>query len=319
MNLILVSPEQIKIISRRILIKHTSGLLKREFLESIVIFNNSVKQVEEIAIELQKFRIELSVYDESGIQIPFLTKEEIKSKIPSSAWDSFDSDKVFLAYIKLPSKNVLGPNTYKIINFRYVDYEDPSQNTYSLLSQNRVSVFFDNLKSRVYRAPFYSISINFFEFETTSISFVFEEGISHDAGLTLLARDSNNNEIIGDFEEPFHYTLEKHFCSLSISGRKRKSKDIHSIEILYAVVPDKELRQIINSITGFSLAFPFIILYLYFYFKNLSLFGIMSTTDLLAIISLGLTQFKTGLISIKKRLILSLMLLLLIYFIIVIP
>ena len=68
-----------------------------EFLESIVIFNNSVKQVEEIAIELEEFRIELSVYDESGIQIPFLTKEEIKSKIPSSAWDSFDSDKVFLA------------------------------------------------------------------------------------------------------------------------------------------------------------------------------------------------------------------------------
>lgn len=318
MNLILVSPQNVKIISRRIVIKHTSGLLKREFLESIVLFNNSVEQIEEIAIEMEEFRNELGVYDESGIQIPYLTKEEIKSKIPSSAWVSLDEDKVFLAYITLPSQNALRPNAYKLINLRYVDYEDPSQNIYDSVPRNPISEMFENLKSRVYRAPFYDVSINFFEMETTSISFVFEEGISHDAGLILLARDSKNNEIIDEIEKSFHYNVEKNFCSLSISGRKRNIKDIHSIEIFYAVVPDKELRQIINSITGFSLAFPFIILYFYFYFKDLSLFGIMSTTDLLAIISLGLTQFKTGLISIKKRLIISLLLLLLIYLVILV-
>ena len=76
MNLIFVSPQHIKIISRRILIKHTSGLLKREFLESMVIFNNSVRQVEEIAIELEEFRNEFSIYYESGIQIPFLPKKK---------------------------------------------------------------------------------------------------------------------------------------------------------------------------------------------------------------------------------------------------
>jgi hypothetical protein len=317
-NLIFVSPQNIIIISRRIVVKHTSGLLKREFIESITIFNNSEKKVEEIAIEMEEFRNELSVYDESGVQIPFLPKEEIKKKILSFSKACLDGDKAFLAYLNLSSSGALKPNSYKIINFSYVDYEDPSQNIYDSASQNQISRAFENLKSRVYRAPFYNISLEFFGMETTSISFVFEEGISHESGLILLARDSNNEEIPGDLEESFHYILEKHFCSLSISGRKRKNKDIHSIEVLYAVVPDKELRQIVNSITLFSLIFPFIVLYLYFYFKNLSLLGIMSTTDLLAIISLGLNKFQTGLISIKKRLIISLLLLVTIYFLILI-
>ena len=257
---------------------------------------------------MEEFRSGLSIFDEVGNVIPFLTKEDIRNRLSEDIKAKLDNDEIFLAWMVLSTP--IQPQQYAVIKLRYLDYEDPGKN---------VSVRMTGVLSS-YRAPFFNIIVAFFANETLSISFNFEEGVTHEYGASLLARDKNGHDIedvkIGD---NFHYIVNQHNFSLSISGRKRNQTGIQSILLLYTVFPDKELRNIVGGITSFAILFPILIVITYFHFNNLSLFGIMSTAELLAIISLGIARFPSALISIKMRLIISMTELFLVYVIILFP
>lgn len=257
---------------------------------------------------MEEFRSELSIFDEVGNVIPFLTKEDIRNKLTKDIKARLERDEIFLAWMVLSTP--IQPKQYVVIKLRYLDYEDPEQN----VSDRTVSVL------PFYRAPFFNITIVFFANETLSISFNFEEGVTHEYGPVLLARDKDGNDIEDvKIEDNLHYIVNQHNFSLSISGRKRNQAGIQSILLLYTVFPDKELRSIVGGITWFALLFPILIVITYFHFNDLSLFGIMSTTELLSIISLGIARFPSGLISIKKRLIISMTELFLLYVLILLP
>ena len=71
-------PPELDIISRRITVKHTAGLIRPEVIETVTVFNDGNSPITEIALELEEFRNDLSIFDEKGDVIPFLTKEAIK-------------------------------------------------------------------------------------------------------------------------------------------------------------------------------------------------------------------------------------------------
>lgn len=301
-------PSELSIASRRITLNHTGGLLRREVMETITLFNSGNSPLPEIALEMEEFRSGLSIFDKEGNVIPFLTKEDIRNRLTEDIKARLDRDDIFLAWMALSTP--IQPQQYNVIKLRYLEYEDPGKN----VSDRTVSFL------PFYRAPFFNIDISFFANETLSISFNFEEGVTHEYGPVLFARDKNGNDIedvnIGD---NFHYTVDQHNFSLSISGRRRNQTEIQSIMLLYTVFPDKELRSIVGGITWFSIFFPILIVITYFHFNNLSLFGIMSTTELLSIFSLGIARFPSGLISIKRRLIISMTELFLVYVLILMP
>jgi hypothetical protein len=305
--LIYLFPSQLKVISRRIVINHKSGLLKQEVIETITIYNRGLSSIKEIILEMENFRNELNVFDDIGHLIPFLTKAALKTKLTEDMVLQLESDKIFLAGVAFPSYCEIEPNAYKILVLRYTNF---------------------NVKNNVsYNSPlpFYKISAFYFIFsffgeETISLSLDFEEGITHDNGLIIIPKDENGN-YLDDYsiEDNFHYKLNQHNITLSVSNRKRMEKGIQSVYALYAVVPDSEYRTLIGGITWFSLIFPIFIVSFYFHFNSLSLFGIMSTTELLSIVSMGIARFPSMLISIRKRLVISMLELFAVFVIILIP
>ena len=88
-------PSELSIASRRINLNHTGGLLRREVMETITLFNTGKSPLSEIALEMEEFRSGLSIIDEEGNLIPFLTKEDIrnrlaegiKAKLDTGLWD----------------------------------------------------------------------------------------------------------------------------------------------------------------------------------------------------------------------------------------
>ncbi len=301
-------PSELSIASRRINLNHTGGLLRREVMETITLFNTGKSPLSEIALEMEEFRSGLSIIDEEGNLIPFLTKEDIRNRLAEGIKAKLDTDEIFLAWMVL--SRPIQPQEYYVIKLRYLEYEDPEKN----ISDRTVSFL------PLYRAPFFNVVISFFANETLSVSFDFEEGVTHEYEPVLFARDKNGNDIQDvSIEDNFHYDVNQHNFSLSISGRRRSQTGIQSILLLYTVFPDKEVRTIVGGITWFAILFPLLIVITYFHFNNLSLFGIMSTTELLSIISLGIARFPSGLISIKRRLIVSMTELFLVYVLILMP
>ena len=309
-------PNGLEVISRRFVIKHSEGLLTKETYESIVLFNSGDTEICEMALEMEEYRNELSVKDDKGCNIPFLPKDQILQKpIDQEVKDKLDKNKLYLSYIVFKSGDSgIKPKSYKMIEFRYWEhgyqeckekYENIEENSVETkkLKPNNPKLIHINSISKFY------IPIRFYCAETVNLSFSFEEGITHNNGLFLIAEDNHSKILNKKIEKEFHYEPLPNRISLGISGRKRVKNKINLLNIYYSVVPTSDILYFLNGITIFSLLFPFVIYFFYMQFQNLSLFAIMSTSDLLAIISLGVARFQTGLISIKTRLTVSLTLL----------
>jgi len=302
---IFISPTELNVISRRIVVKHQSGLGRQEVTEIITLFNEGKEPIREFYFEMEDFRNELSVTDDKGNLIPFLTKEEIKQSVGDAISEKLDSDQIYICGIPLPTSIESGE--YRILKL-----------TYNFLWAGSGNYYYNSLIP-FYKYTEFPIFLSFFGNETLSLSLDFEEGITTEYGISLIARGANNKRLYPDIQEKFHYADKERNITLSISARKRKEAGIQAVAVLYAVVPDKEVRNIVGIITLFSILFPAFIVAEYFHFKSLSLFGIMATTELLFIVSLGIARFQSILISVNKRLIISSIELVLVFLLILIP
>jgi len=302
---IFISPNGLDVISRRIVVKHQSGLGRQEVTEIITLFNDGKEPIREFYFEMEDFRNELSVTDDKGFLIPFLTKEKIKRSVDNAISKKLDSDQIHICGIALPTSIESGE--YRVLKL-----------TYNFLCSGS-GVYYYNSLIPFYKYANFLIFLSFFGNETLSLSLDFEEGITTEYGISLIARDNNNNRLYPDIQDKFHYTNKERNITLSISDRKRKEATIEEVAVLYVIVPDKEVRNIVGTITLFSILFPAFIVAEYFHFKSLSLFGIMATTELLFIVSLGIARFQSILISVNKRLIISSIELVLVFLLILIP
>lgn len=302
---IFISPNGLDVISRRIVVKHQSGLGRQEVTEIITLFNDGKEPIREFYFEMEDFRNELSVTDDKGFLIPFLTKEKIKRSVDNAISKKLDSDQIHICGIALPTSIESGE--YRVLKL-----------TYNFLCSGS-GVYYYNSLIPFYKYANFLIFLSFFGNETLSLSLDFEEGITTEYGISLIARDNNNNRLYPDIQDKFHYTNKERNITLSISDRKRKEAGIQAVAVLYVIVPDKEVRNIVGTITLFSILFPAFIVAEYFHFKSLSLFGIMATTELLSIVSLGIARFQSILISVNKRLIISSIELVLVFLLILIP
>ncbi|MHB8562075.1 MAG: hypothetical protein ACYDAP_13130 [Thermoplasmataceae archaeon] len=289
-------------------IRHQNSLEKQEVKEIITLVNEGKDPITEIYFEMEEFRNELNVTDDQGNIVPFLTKEALKHKLVGEIKAQLENDKKHICGIVFHPSGEIRSGEYKILEL-----------SYNLLGLE-TEVTYDNPLLSVYTSSNFYLVFSFFGDETVSLSLDFEAGISADDGLFIICRDKDGEDILDyNVEEKFHYNPSQRNITLSISARKRKEKEIQSVLVLYSVVPDKEVRTLIGSITLFSILFPILIVAVYLRFKNLSLFGIMSTTELLSIVSLGIAEFPSILVSVKRRLILSMVELFLVFIIILIP
>ncbi len=281
-----------KVISRRMSIRHRGNLERQEVTEIITLFNEGNKPIREFYFEMEDFRNVLSVIDDKGNMITFLTKEQLKPMVGEEISAKLDNNEVYICGIVLSTSNEIQTGEYKIFKL-----------TYNILSLDSPFVY-DNPLS-VYKNSNFIIIFSFYDNETVSLSFDFEKGDTADEGLYIACYDKDNNDIDYDIEDKFHYVPKQRNITLSISARKRKEAGIQSVAVVYSIVPDKEVRNIIGIITSFSILFPFFIVAAYFHFKSLSLFGIMATTEFLSIVSLGIARFPSILIYVNRRLIIS--------------
>lgn len=271
-------------------------------------FNSGDKEITEIALEMEEFRNELSIADDGGNYLPFLTKEKILKETPinENIKTKLINNEIFLAFIPLrPSFSSIAPKSYKVIFLRYWEHDDQGKDDIIIkkFEENKIL-----RKLSVFRTSHFVLPIRFYGEETASLSFSFGEGIRHKRGLMMIPIDETSKIVDKKIMDSFHYVPLRNSISLGISGEKRKDYNLKSLEFYYEIVPTQDIRYFLNGITLFTFLFPFLVLYLYLQLKSLSLFGITSTTDFLAIISLGVTKFQTGLISIKTHLIISLVL-----------
>lgn len=266
---------------------------------------------------MEEFRNELSIVDDTGKFLPFLTKEQIlrESHIDDAIKTKLKNNEIFLAFIPLGSSfSSIAPKSYKVIVFRYWEHDDQGRDDIRIKNFEESKIL---RKSSVFRISHFVLPIRFYGEETVSLSFSFGEGITHKRGLIMIPIGEDSRMVVDKkIIDNFHYTPFPNIISIGISGKKRKDLKLKSLEFYYEIVPTQDIRYFLNGITLFTWLFPFLILYLYFQVRSLSLFGITSTTDFLAIISLGVTKFQTGLISIKIHLIISLILIVLAYLIV---
>lgn len=302
---IFISPNELDVISRRIVIKHQSSLGRQEVAEIITLFNEGKEPIREFYFEMEDFRNELSVTDDKGNLIPFLTKEKLKQSVDDAISEKLDSDQIYICGIALPTSIESGD--YRVLKL-----------TYNFLWAGS-GIYYYNSLIPFYKYTKFLIFFSFFGNETLSLSLDFEEGITTEYGLSLIARGVNNKRLYPDIQDKFHYVLNQRNITLSISARRRKEAEIQAVALAYSVVPDKEVRNIVGIITFFSILFPAFIFAAYFYFKSLSLFGIMATTELLSIVSLGIARFQSILIFVNKRISISLIELFLVFLFIIIP
>ncbi len=302
---IFISPKELDVISRRIIVKHQSSLGKQEVTEIITLFNVGKEPIKEFYFEMEDFRNELSVTDDKGNLIPFLTKEKLKQYVDDVILAKLDSDQIYICGIVLP--NSIESGDYRVLKL-----------TYNFLWAGS-GVYYYNSLIPFYKYTNFLIFFSFFGNETLSLSLDFEEGITTEYGISLVARGMNNKRLYPDIQDKFHYAPKERNITLSISAKKRKEAEIQAVAVMYSVVPDKEVRNIVGIVTFFSILFPVFIVAAYFHFKSLSLFGIMATTELLSIVSLGIARFQSILIFVNKRISISLIELFLDFVIVLIP
>ena len=274
-------------------IRHRGNLERQEVTEIITLFNEGNDPIREFYFEMEEFRNGLRVLDDKENLIPFLTKEQLKPMVGEVISAILDNNEVYICGIVLSASNEIQTGEYKIFKLAY-----------NILSLD-FPIVYDNPLS-VYKNSNFIIIFSFYDNETVSLSFDFEKGDTADEGLYIACYDKEDNGIDYDVEDKFHYVPKQRNITLSISARKRKEAGIQSVAVIYSVVPDKEVRNIIGIITLFSILFPWFILEAYVHFKSLSLFGIMPTTELLSIVSLGIARFPSILIRVNWRLIISL-------------
>ncbi len=289
-------PLELSVISRRIVVTHSSSNINRHISETITLFNSGSSSISEIALEMEDFRADLNIFTENGSLIPFLTKEKIGERLSSEMKEQLDDDKIFLAWMTFNMGEEIKPGSYKLIRLQYIDYRNNEIPT-SIKGRHFLSIS---------KPISFSKDVSFFSDETLSLFFDFEWGTTHDGDLQLIPKNKNNEYIMDEkIGADFHYEPYPHNITLSISGKKREKNEIQSIDIFYFLIPDQDIHILVESLTYFSILFPFLIIFIYIYFKNLTLFGIMSTTEFLAIVSIGITRFPTTLISVKGRTILT--------------
>lgn len=289
------------------MINNSSGRLTQDIIETITLFNDGPDAIKEVILEMEEYRNELKIFDEEWHLIPLLTKDELKEYLPKNTYSQLIEDKIFLAGLPLPASLEIKPKTRKTIVMQYKSFSNIQNVRYNgYLPSYGLSNFY--------------VTFSFFENETFSLSINFEEGITHRNGLIIIPVDKQG-EYITDYSagEKFHYVENQHNLTLSISIKKREEKEIISAFVLYSVIPDPEYRTLIGGITLFSITFPVFIILFYFRFNSLSLFGIMSTTELLSIVSIGISRFPSTLISIRRRLFLSLLELFVVFVVILTP
>lgn len=68
---IYIFPTELKVLSRRMVIRHQNSLEKQEVKEIITLVNEGKDPITEIYFEMEEFRNELNVTDDQGNIVPF--------------------------------------------------------------------------------------------------------------------------------------------------------------------------------------------------------------------------------------------------------
>lgn len=99
----LVIPENLDIITRRIHYNYPARQYRKYVLEELVIENNSDKEISEIVVEIDEFKRDLKIVDNSNKSLIYLPKYKMieRNTLPGDIIKKVDKNKIFLLWIIL--------------------------------------------------------------------------------------------------------------------------------------------------------------------------------------------------------------------------
>lgn len=287
-------PSTLEILTRRISFNHPSHKLERYALEEFTFQNNGNDDIKEIILEIDDYKDNLKIEDESGINIIYLPNPEIITRgagtgyINQNIIDKVNNDEIFLLWIIL--NKPLEPGDQQKLVMTY--FKTPK-----LKSIVKPKSVFDQEE--------YPEKISFYKQETLTVHASWEDGLSiKGVHLESIKKDGKSFPLS---KESIHYRQSKDWFQYSISSKIRAPNLIDYIYSVYYVEPEKSEKWLISTLLGFALFFPFTeILFIVFHLISISRLFYIIQVEVVIILTLTFAQLRTSLVNYKLYLTLSL-------------
>lgn len=141
-------PDAIQILTRRFYYNHPAREGRKYITEEIAFQNNGNKEVNEIILQIDKFRDNLRILDKNNTNMIYLPKYEIirrgKDYIGQDLLNDVNDNKIYLLWIIL--NEPLLPHMQQIMYMRYIEQPIIEYNWYTFGNEyikNRIT-FYDN-------------------------------------------------------------------------------------------------------------------------------------------------------------------------------
>ncbi len=288
----LVLPENLNLITRRIYYNYPARQYRKYVLEELVIENNSDKAIFEVIIETERFKPDLKIVDKSNKSLIYLPKYKMlesnrRNMLPDDIIKKLEKDDIYLLWIIL--NEPLLPGAQEKISMAY----------FAKPKIRKILHYYDSIR--------YVDIFKFYGKETLSVSASIEDGISLDskykriAPMSTISKKGDRGIIIDDIA---HWESGENCFSYSISYEARIKNDIEFIVHLHVIVPEKSERHLVFSLVLFALIFPFTGIFLLIdHLESISYVFDIIEVEVVLILTLGVTQFRSKLINPKNLII----------------
>lgn len=281
----LLLPENLHIITRRINYNYPARQYKKDVLEELVIENNSDENISEVIIEIYDFRYDLKIIDSSNKSLIYLSKYKMlesnrRNMLPGNIIKKLEKNDICLLWIIL-NKPLL-PGAQEKISLTY----------FGKPKIRRILHYYDSLH--------YLDKLNFYGKETISVFASIEDGISFDPKYKPIAITKNGNKRV-TIDNIVHWESRENCFSYSLSYDDRINNDVEYIIHLYAIRPEKGERYLVFSLVLFALIFPLAGIFLFIdRLESISYVFDIIEVELVLVLTLGVTQFGSKLINPKQ-------------------
>ncbi len=294
-------PSTIEIISRKISFNLSEGILRKSAQEKISFQNHSSSKVNEIAIEVENFRSNLSITDEDNKEIIYLTNEKLKDKdelpldIKENLGEKGRDKRRNILWLIL--NKPIGPNEYGMIFINYIEYAKRSDKH---SDNKKYEMAYINHKT--YREAFYLDTIYFYANETVSVFINWDDALEINSS-NFYYKKGRNNET--EEFDPSEINFRNNWVSFGLSKSKRDEKSISTIFLVQSFVPQKEQLRLIQVLTIFTLLFP-LTEFVSIALDRVSYLFASLEVETVLILTLAFADTRTILISYKKFIIIAL-------------
>ena len=301
-------PVGIDAITRQIFYDYSSAVVKRVARENIVFYNNTGGSINEIMIEIEDYKSNLTIVDENQNELVYLTKNEIDKKLKEKNIETQINEKIkvgidknerYILYLIL--NHTVENNSYIRIQLNYIEYR--SENRWYSKNENSKSKIISKAKSfwskliirHISNTATYYDKIKFYGDETLSVFNRWQDGINIETRGPYWLVNNKYTDLSNDVTKKFHSKTRENCFSYSMSVDTKKNYNISGHLSISTVKPEPSKLNLIIILLAFTLLFPFS-MFIAAYERNMGYLFDSLEVEVVLILTLSFAETKTNLV-----------------------